>query len=506
MEKQPVYEEIKFGALTPVTVTQAVVEARLLPQPSEDIARVLSITAVSSVNGIEAFNGEARFNGRVDFKVLYADNNGKNRVLSCSMEFSDKTESDKIKPDTILWANSTVIDTDAVSLKSDEIKLASVVEISVLAVSKESVNYLSAGGEGVYTQEEKVEFSRFIASGKGVFTEECAIESAPFSAVLLAEHRVIITSASSERDLITVGGVIVSDITGETEDGLITAVRVETPFTEEVGANEVRSGDFIVTRASVSGENQLVEGEKGNKVIVSYALEVKFLAFASESKTVVTDAFLPTHELICERKKVEVERRKECVTVYERVEGSVTLKEGAPIVDSILATTGFTVAVSNAVAYEIEALIEGMVSGNILYYSAEENKKCSVSVELPFSIRLGVSALEQSDSINAYGCVNLVTTKIRRANEIDVRAEVVFKIDIVNKKESTFICGMERGKELTLPTSAISVHIVSHRETLWDVAKALGATPELIMKQNPNLVLPLSAGERIILFRHLDKN
>ena len=56
-----------------------------------------------------------------------------------------------------------------------------------------------------------------------------------------------------------------------------------------------------------------------------------------------------------------------------------------------------------------------------------------------------------------------------------------------------------------LPSSAISIHIAKSGETLWDVAKALGSTPELVMLQNPDITLPLSGGERVIVYRHLTK-
>ncbi len=506
MEKQPVYEEIKTGAPITVAVTQAVVETRLLPQPGEGISRVLSITTEPTINSAETFNGEARFGGRVDFKVLYLTGDGTNRCLGCSAEFSDKTESDKLKPDTVIWVKASVIDTDVVSLKPDEIKLAAVVEIKIFAIAEENINYLASGGDGVYTQEEKIEYSRFIASGKSVFSGTGAVENTRLCRVLLAEHRAIILSASSERDVVTVGGVIVSDICGETDDELIASVRIETPFTEEISAPEVRAGDVVATESSVSGEVQLIEGEKGNTISVEYALETKFTAFATESKTIVTDAFLPTHELICERNQTKAVTISENICHTEKIEGSVTLAQNAENVDNILALTGFSVAVTSALSYDGEALVEGLISGNIIYYGAQENSKCSTVVEIPFSLKIPVYGLTASDRITANGFVNAAAAKIRRANEIDVKADIVFTIRKEMEREIGFIRTLTVGEARTLPTSAISVYVVSSKESLWDVAKALGTTPEIIVSQNDGLELPLKGGEKIMLFRHLDRN
>ncbi len=506
MEKQPVYEEVKLSALRLVATAQAVVETRLLPQPSEEISRVLSITAESIINSTEAFTGEVRFGGRVDFKVLYVDNSGSNHVIGCSAEFSDKIEANGIKANAATVVEAAVIDTDVLSLKPDEIKLAGVVEIKLNAVIEEDLNYLASGGEDVYTRDEKIEYSRFIASGKAVFTEDGAVEKTRLINVLLAEHRVIITSASAERDVITVGGIIVSDVCGETEEGLLHSARIEAAFTEEVAAADVRAGDYVITRALVNGDVRLVEGENGNDVEVSYSLEIKYFAFAAESKTVVTDAFLPTHELLPERRSIDAVVCSESVTVTERIEGSVTLDGSMPVVDSVLATTGMKLTVTNAKSYDGEALIEGIVGGNVLYYSAEENRKCSVLVELPFSVKISVGGTKEGDQLFVCGTVSSVTTKIRRGNEIDVRTDVTFRIDRARENKHEIITALAVGEPRELPTAAISVYVASSKETLWEVAKALGTTPELIIKQNPTLQLPLSGGERIMLFRHLDKN
>jgi len=63
------------------------------------------------------------------------------------------------------------------------------------------------------------------------------------------------------------------------------------------------------------------------------------------------------------------------------------------------------------------------------------------------------------------------------------------------------LTGLELGEERILPTSAFSVHIAKNGESLWDVAKALGLTPELVLVQNPGLSLPLNGGERVMAYR-----
>mgnify|MGYP002895369124 FL=1 len=62
---------------------------------------------------------------------------------------------------------------------------------------------------------------------------------------------------------------------------------------------------------------------------------------------------------------------------------------------------------------------------------------------------------------------------------------------------------VEVGEEKEQNTSALSLYIASEGDEMWDVCKALTATPEDIMKQNPALSAPLSEGDRVIYFRSL---
>ena len=193
-------------------------------------------------------------------------------------------------------------------------------------------------------------------------------------------------------------------------------------------------------------------------------------------------------------------------TVTDRVEGSVTLEVNMPIADNILGMTAAKVTVSNAVAEaDDEMLVEGVVGGNVIYYCAEANSENSGAVELPFSLKVAVPGLRENDEVYVCAEVVAVTLKIRRGNEIDVRADVAFEIYAAGSSTKCVITDLSEGEARIIPSSAISVHVARPGETLWDVAKATGSTPELVMLQNPDLELPLKGGERVLVYRYLSK-
>ena len=128
-----------------------------------------------------------------------------------------------------------------------------------------------------------------------------------------------------------------------------------------------------------------------------------------------------------------------------------------------------------------------------------------MAVELPFSLKVAVPRLKEDDETYARGEVISASLKIRRGNEIDVRAEVAFEVCAAASSTKCVITELTEGEARIIPTAAISVHVARPGESLWDVAKATGTTPEAVMAQNPDLELPLKGGERVIVYRYLEK-
>ena len=50
-------------------------------------------------------------------------------------------------------------------------------------------------------------------------------------------------------------------------------------------------------------------------------------------------------------------------------------------------------------------------------------------------------------------------------------------------------------------SAALTVHLAAKGEGIWEVAKSAGCPPDDIMRQNPDLTLPLQGGERILIYR-----
>jgi hypothetical protein len=507
MAFEPVYEVTKLNSYRRLCVHQAVVEARLLSSGGAKIAKVLSIATDCRVTPSEVFSGEARFSGRVAFKVLFTDLEGKNHAMDYNADFSDKLQSDEIKTGQKPALCASILDTDIVSVDERELKLACVVEVAMDTVSEDSVNLLVKGGDDIYTHDDRLEYSKLSGENTSGFTVSDLSQDFSFDKILLAEARVVTVNRHVGLDSVTLEGNVICDLTCEDEDGMLHAYRRVTPFAEEISVPGAKEGDSVIATAALDHQTVGAESDGEKKgVNFEYVLTADIKTFSDSVCHPVTDAFSVTNDLVKSGESVKVVKPKYNGTFSDRVEGTVTLDIAMPPADSILSVTGGKVHIASAVASEGRITYDGVLGANIIYYAAEVNTKASVAVELPFSITADCAAASSGDIVLAKGIVTSAATKIHRSSEIQIKADVEIEVLVSGEAEKYVLTELALGEERVIPTTAFSVHIAAKGETLWEVAKSLGMTPELVLTQNPGLTLPLAGGERVIAYRHLKSN
>lgn len=502
MGNETVYDVAVIDNRRRLDLSQTVVEARLAA--SSPIGKVLALKADCSVSPGETLNGEARYSGKVVYKALYLDAEGAPRALDYTAEFSGSIVSSAVKPGGNAEFSAEVLDVDVTSATENEIKAAAVVEIALVYTDSENVRYVSRGGDGVYTLDERIAYQKLEGSVNSAFTVTDEMENINVNGVVMAEARVVNVKRTAGPDCVNVSGEVVCDLVCTAPDGLIVSYRASTPFSEEAACHGARP-EFVavggVTLDAVKVE--VVEGES-TSVELSYELRFGIKVFSEQTATVVTDAFSPTDELKKTVTGIEIYKATPCVDVQESLDGSVTLKEDMPPADNILAVCGEKLNVSDCKVEDGRVTVTGMVTGSIVYYSAENNSVSSAAFELPFSVATGATASAEA-KVTACGSVENTTVKIRRGNELDIKAEVCFDVCVMERDTAAIVSDVTLGDPLPLNDSAFSVYIARENESLWDASKALGLTPEQVVLYNPDLSFPFKGGERVMAFRHLEK-
>ena len=121
--------------------------------------------------------------------------------------------------------------------------------------------------------------------------------------------------------------------------------------------------------------------------------------------------------------------------------------------------------------------------------------------EIPYSVHLDG---DFSDTVKARATVIDSSVKIK-GDKAEITLTIAFNTKCYASSQINYISAVELGEEREVNRSGLSIYVANEGDTPWDVCKALTATPEQILAQNPNITYPLKYGDKIIYFRRITK-
>ena len=505
MAFEPIYNVIRADYKKKLGAAQTVVECRLTPEAPAQIKKVLSIACAENISSCEVLSGEARFTGRVNFKVLFTDADGAARCMDYNADFSDKITDKNIIAGAKAFTECAVVDTDTVSVSAGEIKLACVLEVQLFVNTGEQITHLKEGGEDLFTQKETISYCALTGEGDEAFlvSDERASKER-LERILMCEAQAVVKNAFAGADCFVLEGVVTTLVTAETEDKAICNVVLNTDFKQEIAGRGAAAGHDAAAFAFVKSATARLEKdmESNTNIIKAEAtLTARAAAYSQMTAEAVTDAFCIKNELNMASESFQLRRFMFGKCFNERIEGSATLDADMPYIDNITAVCGGRMNIANAFAEKDKIRLEGLVNSAVIYWNRETDGKNSVQVELPFSMTLNAPGVKEGCEIHARGMICDITARPRKGTEIDLTVPVCVAVQVFETRDGCCVKEVEIGAERNLKMSAIAVYITKEGETLWDVAKILCTTPELIMSYNPSLKVPLTGGEKILVYR-----
>ncbi|MCQ2603337.1 MAG: DUF3794 domain-containing protein, partial [Clostridia bacterium] len=179
----------------------------------------------------------------------------------------------------------------------------------------------------------------------------------------------------------------------------------------------------------------------------------------------------------------------------EKVSGEIDLETPSTAIAGVFAPKVFVAKAQNE---DGKALVEGIVVADVLF--SNDDGMTSVRAEVPFSIAVGDSF---DGEISAYAIVNRISARLKRDDLLDIAANITIVVKETCKKNAKYTSAVTVGAEKEVNKSGMSLYIASGGEEAWDIAKALTATPENILRQNPAIAYPLQKGEKVLYFRNI---
>lgn len=501
MAFEPNFEKVVASVRKNLGTVQSQVECRL---PIEgEVKRIVCSNAKANIANVETSGKDIVYSGFVNFQIIYFGVNNEPVGVDYTAEFKEKHNSGMELNNVVPVVGVSVVDVN--TMVNGDIKVVAILETTIDAIVNNSTNILTGINSDTYfTQKELLSYSNYLATASSKFEAINDIEiKDSVSKILSVCPSVYIEKVVPQDRYLMVNGGVYFDICYMTDNNMIRSHQASFEFNQEVAQDDIDEGSIIQSELQILyNDIKVTTSIDTDNAIVNVNLPLIFMGyvFKSNSVEVVSDLFSTSHYSNISVESLSTMQSFESVEFDEKLSGNVVIHENDAFIDEILGNCCGNVVVANSAIQDGKLVVEGVASTTVLYLNKEMKSIHSVEVEMPFSASTKVDLI---DGLNTDVQIALtqISTRARRGKEIEVTATLELYCDIYNNLDSAVIVSVKEEDEIPESECAMSFYIARQGDTLWEIAKELKVSTNVLLAQNPTLSEPIQAGTRVVVYR-----
>lgn len=496
---EPNFKKVVSSVRTHIGTTQSVIELKL-PTSDSEVKEVYSVSASSSIVSSEAVGNAINFVGLVDFQVIYEGETLSS--LDYTAEFKDRFEGDtEVKGELIVSSNVVGVNKSVVG---GEIRVSATVEVNVYAIVSKDYNVLEGiEGDSAYKTLKDISYTTYLGRAFERFDVSGDIEISDATRVHMVTPCLRLNSVDSKSDYIAVSGVMGLSICYSSTDNLegLKSTYREVDFSWEVAFDGMEEGYSVDSAISVISKDTKVSSVASDDgVVISISVPVEFSGYVFEPKTakVVDDVYLESNYLSVTSESMQTMTGLKSICFKDGVLGSAEIDENAPFIDDVLSVSTNNIVLARSYVLDGRLVVEGVANATVVYYTKETQSATSVEIEMPFAVDEKIDA-EKASVVSL--CLADTVAKSRRGKEIEVSGKIYVYSDAYTLDDEIIISEITLGEEKPLDDCSLYIYIVKPNDTLWDIAKEMNVSVDLILSQNPDVLGPLNVGDKLVIYK-----
>ncbi|MBQ7351772.1 MAG: LysM peptidoglycan-binding domain-containing protein [Clostridia bacterium] len=479
--------------------TQSVVEIKL-PTNDGDVSQVYTVGAKSSVISYECNGREVSFVGMVNFQAVY--NIAGVLASDYTAEFKDSFLSDgEVCGELIV--SSCVVDVSS-SVVSGGIKVVAIVETNIDVIENKEVSVLTGmSGEDGHILTKDICFCSYLGKAYEKFDVSSDFSIKDALSVFMVTPCVSLGEIIARDNFIIVSGKVGFDVcykSGESVEDINTRY-YSVDFSREVAFDGVVTDSIVQSLVGiVSNEIRVTTLVEDGAVNVNINIPLVYTGYVfSENKLeIVDDVYLEKNYMSITCENFETISSNGFVCFKDNISGTASILDSSPFIDEIVGVSTNNLILASSKVVGDRVCVEGVANVTVIYYSKETSDITSVQVEMPFSVEEKSSG-KIANVVTI--CLENLSARSKRGKEIEVSAELGVYADTYAEKGVCAITQVSVGEEKPVEDCSLFVYVVKPGQNVWDIAKDIGVSQELILEQNPDVELPVKAGDKLVVYK-----
>ncbi len=487
---------------------QMTIDTRVDAVENAPMSKPISANNKPVITKIEITDGEVRYEGETCVSVLYLTEEGVFYTAKGLNQFSGKFRDERITSNSEAVIKVSSIDNDVKSVNADYAEVKSVMEVECKIFLKNEIETLPED-EVVIEKKEEMLSQEIVAGGlERIFIEDTFTVDGSVSRVINYNAWSRVKNIESKNEYFIVNGEVYLQCIYEVEkDGEKKARNTfkKFEFSEEIEDKDITENSKVYAISSLEiceSDIAIDVKEKESEMTIKFPMLVNYVATEEVMKEITVDAYAEKYEMNLVFNSFKKLASHATASYETALSSSIDAGEENPIKE-LLGSSAERIVVSRVEKLGTDdVLVEGICYTSIVYeVYDDENTVKSIEAEIPFSEKVPFANISENATLLADVVLSSIDYKLLRGKEVLVTYSVSFFLDATSEEGDALLSKAEMIGEEIVEATKLQIYFGSEGMTSWEAAKMCKVKEDYLAKQNPNLEFPLSAREKIIVFR-----
>ena len=470
----------------------------IVPDIKPDVLNIISSNGTICIYKKEIQDGKIKFDGCIYIYTMYVadDETGSIKSITSTLDFSKTIDMDGIKENMQLKSQAEIKSIDCKILNGRKISLQATVKIKVLVYSNENVEIVQDIESITDLQKLNKTYNMNSLLGSGstkvyakdtiqINTEDNLSEIVKVKVnIINREEKVsynkVLAKSDAEVKIVYI-----------TEDGRINSVTSKIPVMGFIDIPNVVEENICDITYEL--KNILIKPNNVDDHSIYVEMEIGIDCFVYESKSIdiIEDLYSPTVSLTYNQNNVRMmqnRREIEHICNIRKQENVSDIGKGR------ICDVDVRPSIINSQISDGRISYEGEIELIVLYLPIDGNRIESKTIIEPFSFNIVDDNVNSNNQMNTNIDITTQDFIVMPDESIDVKIDLVFKIEITEMKNINIISDVDEDSNLNKERCSIVIYYTKPGDTLWNIAKRFGSTVDDIARINdisdPDVLVP----------------
>ncbi len=462
------------------------------------IDKILDGIASVSIETSEKVGDFLQFAGKVNLTSVFVDSEKQLGSEKIESNFSEKVQIGDV--------DATAIIPKIISVKqrretSNYVDCTIILTIEIYGVLQETIAYVDAGNVGLVEKTKVIEAESLLCFNNTTFNLNDEIESVDHIDRVIANYTTVaINKVVPNGNYVIVDGELYRDVLYVSE-GITKKLQKRNDFTQEVALLNCSDDTIISSKIYLANESLSLDlSDDGLKSVITFNTNISASVWGFEKTkfNCLEDVYSTKKELEIKHSSYTNIMQYNSIFASENLLSNIDMSDKKRI-DEIVSIGSSSVSINSIVTENSVCKIGGVITQKIIAKNYDNDDIFSTEVEVPYSTQINLNIEDDSDCCS-YVVARCVNAKNKAGKELSLTYEINIMSDIVQKKIESYISECNELTDKVSSNHSIVIYMPEKNEKIFDIAKKLSVTPEVMLAQNPGISdnEPIS---KIILFK-----